>query len=83
MMQAWCPIFCAQAVSSHAAKEEMVLYPVVRAALGPAVADQLTSEHSMVKQLLTTLDTMAATDPGFDMQLRASLDNIIVHMQVW
>eukprot|EP00775_Hariotina_reticulata_P007151 gene7151-7366_t len=69
------------ALSSHAAKEEMVLYPVVRSTLGPVVADQLTNEHSTVKQLLAMLDTMSATDPGFDMQLRASLDNMIAHMQ--
>eukprot|EP00879_Flechtneria_rotunda_P001617 GHRR01001777.1.p2 GENE.GHRR01001777.1~~GHRR01001777.1.p2 ORF type:complete len:344 (+),score=139.32 GHRR01001777.1:278-1309(+) len=68
------------ALSSHAAKEEMVLYPVVRSTLGSAVADHLLGEHTAVKTLLATLDTMAATDPHFDMQLRASLESMISHM---
>jgi hypothetical protein len=55
---------------------------VVRSTLGPAVADQLLGEHSSMKTMLATLDTMAATDPNFDMQLRGSLDAMILHMQV-
>lgn len=69
------------ALSSHAAKEEIVLYPVVRSTLGAAAADQLLSEHSAVKTMLATLDTMAANDPKFDIQLRTSLDSMITHMQ--
>eukprot|EP00878_Enallax_costatus_P019728 GHUV01020821.1.p1 GENE.GHUV01020821.1~~GHUV01020821.1.p1 ORF type:complete len:416 (+),score=170.15 GHUV01020821.1:427-1674(+) len=69
------------ALSSHAAKEEMVLYPVVRSTLGAAAADHLLTEHSAVKTMLATLDTMAATDPNFDIQLRASMDGMIAHMQ--
>jgi hypothetical protein len=56
---------------------------VVRSTLGPAVADQLLGEHSAMKSMLATLDTMAANDPNFDMQLRGSMDNMILHMQVW
>eukprot|EP00882_Tetradesmus_deserticola_P000632 GHRQ01000689.1.p1 GENE.GHRQ01000689.1~~GHRQ01000689.1.p1 ORF type:complete len:463 (+),score=169.29 GHRQ01000689.1:54-1442(+) len=69
------------ALSSHAAKEEMVVYPVVRSTLGAAVADQMLGEHSQVKTMLATLDTMAANDPSFDMQLRGSMDAMIAHMQ--
>jgi hypothetical protein len=32
--------------------------------------------------MLATLDTLAANDPSFDMQLRGSLDAMILHMQV-
>lgn len=59
-----------------------MLYPVVRSTLGAAAADQLLNEHSAVKTMLASLDTMAATDPNFDMQLRATLDSMITHMQV-
>jgi hypothetical protein len=55
---------------------------VVRSTLGPAVADQLLGEHSAVKAMLATLDTMAATDANFDMQLRGSMDAMVAHMQV-
>jgi hemerythrin superfamily protein len=77
-MLAWNMIM---ALSSHAAKEEMVLYPVVRSILGAAAADQLLTEHRTIKTMLATLDTMAATDPNFDIQLRASMDIMITHMQ--
>eukprot|EP00882_Tetradesmus_deserticola_P031895 GHRQ01036076.1.p3 GENE.GHRQ01036076.1~~GHRQ01036076.1.p3 ORF type:complete len:125 (-),score=30.36 GHRQ01036076.1:178-552(-) len=55
---------------------------VVRSTLGAAVADQMLGEHSQVKTMLATLDTMAANDPSFDMQLRGSMDAMIAHMQV-
>jgi hemerythrin-like domain-containing protein len=77
-MLAWNMIM---ALSTHAAKEELVLYPVVRSTLGAAAADHLLAEHTAVKTMLATLDTMAATDPNFDIQLRASMDSMIKHMQ--
>jgi hemerythrin-like domain-containing protein len=77
-MLAWNMIM---ALSSHAAKEEIVLYPVVRSTLGAAAADHMLAEHTAVKTMLATLDTMAATDPNFDIQLRASMDSMIKHMQ--
>jgi len=42
-----------------------------RSTLGAAVADKLTGDHQMAKNLLATLDTLSATDPQFDIQLRA------------
>ncbi|KAF6257432.1 hypothetical protein COO60DRAFT_1523864 [Scenedesmus sp. NREL 46B-D3] len=69
------------ALSSHAAKEEMVVYPVVRSTLGDAAADHMLAEHASLKTMLATLDTLAANDPSFDMQLRGSLDAMVQHMQ--
>ncbi|WIA30568.1 hypothetical protein OEZ86_000651 [Tetradesmus obliquus] len=69
------------ALSSHAAKEEMVVYPVVRSTLGAAAADQLLGEHAGMKSMLATLDTMAVSDPSFDMQLRGTMDATMAHMQ--
>lgn len=60
----------------------MVLYPVVRSTLGAAAADRLLTDHTAVKTMLATLDTMAATDPNFDIQLRATMDSMDTHMQV-
>jgi hypothetical protein len=35
------------------------------------MADKLTGDHQVVKNLLATLDTLGADDATFDMQLRA------------
>lgn len=45
--------------------------PTLRSTLGAAAADKLTGDHQLMKQLLATLDTLPATHPDFDMQLRA------------
>jgi hypothetical protein len=55
---------------------------VVRSTLGAAAADQLLGEHSSLKSMLATLDTMAANDPDFDMQPRGSMDAVMLHLQV-
>jgi hypothetical protein len=35
------------------------------------MADKLTGDHQLMKNLLATLDTFTADNPNFDMQLRA------------
>lgn len=55
---------------------------VVRSTLGAAAADQLLGEHAGMKSMLATLDTMAVSDPSFDMQLRGTMDATMAHMQV-
>lgn len=68
-------------VSSHAAKEEMVLYPAVRAALGDAVADRCLTEHAAVKSELARLDTMVVTDPGFDELVVRCVEATLEHVR--
>lgn len=54
-------------LSVHAAAEEQVLYPTVRAMLseGEARADDALQEHGAVKHLLAELDGMDPTDERF------------------
>lgn len=52
-----------------AAKEELVVYPSVRALLGDDTANQLVGEHAAVKLAMAQLDTMTVADPAFDAQV--------------
>lgn len=75
-----CHAPCTQGLSSHAAKEELVVYPAVRTAMGDAVADRCLAEHAAVKGMLAQLDSMLATDPNFDPLLRTAVESMLVHV---
>ena len=48
--------------------------------MGDAAADHLITEHSQMKGLLAQLDTMSASDPNFDTQVRAAAAASLQHI---
>ncbi|KIZ00163.1 hypothetical protein MNEG_7797 [Monoraphidium neglectum] len=73
----WELIMC---MSEHAAKEELVLYPAIRAVFGDMEADKCLQEHAQVKRLTAQLDTMVSTDPAFDMAVRGAVEAMLAHV---
>lgn len=69
-------------LSTHAAKEEMAVYPAIRAKLpnGPAIADHCLQEHMALKKVLYELDSMKVTDSGFDGKLRTAIQLTLEHV---
>ncbi|KAF8069521.1 hemerythrin-like protein [Scenedesmus sp. PABB004] len=64
-------------VSIHSAKEEEVLYPALRDALGDLTPDHLLAEHQQLKELLAQLDALDPTDvsalANFDGRLQEAM----------
>jgi len=69
-------------LSTHSAKEEMAVYPVIRSRLpnGPALADRALQEHQELKKVLYVLDSMNVTDTGFDSKLRTAIQLTLDHV---
>jgi hemerythrin superfamily protein len=70
-------------LSIHAAVEEQLLYPVVRATIPDAEESALESleEHHVVKWLLWELETMEATDERFDAKVSVLMDLVRHHVE--
>lgn len=58
------------ALSKHAIEEEMVIYPALRQANRTDEADDLTSEHGIVKTYLYELETMPNDSPQWLARVR-------------
>ena len=58
------------ALSKHAIEEEMVIYPALRQANRTEEADDLTSEHGIVKTYLYELETMDNDSPQWLARVR-------------
>jgi len=69
-------------LSTHAAKEEMAVYPAIRAKMpnGPSIADHCLQEHLALKKVLYELDSMNVTDAGFDGKLRTAIQLTLDHV---
>jgi hemerythrin superfamily protein len=70
-------------LSVHAAVEEQLLYPVVRATI-PDEADaalESLEEHHVVKWLLWELESMEATDERFDAKVAVLMDMVRHHVE--
>jgi len=67
----------------HAACEEMVLYPFMRAKLadGPAMVQHALNEHQQLKQDLYTLDNMLVTQAHYDERLDKALAETLQHVE--
>ena len=72
-----------EALSVHAAIEEQVFYPVVRATV-PGVEDQTLEsleEHHIVKWVLSELDSLSPTDERFDAKVTVLIENVRHHVE--
>jgi hemerythrin-like domain-containing protein len=69
------------ALGKHAIEEEMVIYPALRQANRTAEADELTSEHGIVKTYLYELETMPNDSAEWLARVRDFRSMIEKHMR--
>jgi hemerythrin superfamily protein len=72
-----------EALSVHAAIEEQVFYPLVRATVPGAEDHTLESleEHHIVKWVLSELDSMSPEDERFDAKVTVLIESVRHHVQ--
>jgi hemerythrin superfamily protein len=72
-----------EALSIHAAIEEQLFYPVVRATVPGTedVALESLEEHHIVKWVLSELDHMAPEDERFDAKVTVLIENVRHHVR--
>jgi hemerythrin superfamily protein len=70
-------------LSIHAAIEEEVFYPEVKAAVpdGEGLVDHSLDEHQEVKELLAELDSMDPGDPGFHQKVEKVISDVKEHVE--
>jgi hemerythrin-like domain-containing protein len=70
-------------LSKHAALEEQLFYPVVRATVPDTedVALESLEEHHIVKWVLSELDTMDPEDERFDAKVTVLIENVRHHVK--
>jgi hemerythrin superfamily protein len=72
-----------EALSVHAAVEEQVFYPVVKATVPGAEDQTLESleEHHIVKWVLSELESMSPQDERFDAKVTVLIENVRHHVE--
>lgn len=72
-----------EALSTHAAIEEQIFYPVVRATVDDTDDEVLEAleEHHIVKWVLSELQTMPAEDERFDAKVTVLIENVRHHVE--
>jgi hemerythrin superfamily protein len=68
-------------ISIHSAKEEEVVYPAMRNAMGDLTPDHLLNEHQQLKELLAELNNDNIADPNFDGRLQELMEVLLHHMK--
>jgi len=71
-------------LSQHAAKEEMVLYPVMKEILpgGPQLVKHALEEHQTVKEELAAIDSLnLREDASVALRLRTLMDDVAHHVE--
>jgi hemerythrin superfamily protein len=70
-------------LSIHAAIEEEVFYPEVKAALpdGDELVEHSLEEHQEVKELLADIDKMSPGDPGFHQKVEKVISDVKEHVE--
>jgi hemerythrin superfamily protein len=70
-------------LSVHAAIEEEIFYPAVRAAVagGDDLVEHSLEEHREVKELLAELGTMSPDDPAFDPKVEKVISDVSEHVK--
>ena len=71
-----------RALSTHAAAEEQVVYPVVRAEVpgGEALADEALADHRKMKETLARLERTDPSDPGLVVGVKALAADVRLHV---
>jgi hemerythrin superfamily protein len=67
--------------SVHSAKEEEVLYPAMRAAMGDLEPDHCLHKHQKLKVMLDELSNSSITDPNFDGKFQDYMLALVDHMK--
>jgi hemerythrin superfamily protein len=72
-----------EALAVHAAVEEQLFYPVVRATVPgtEGIALESLEEHHIVKWVLSELDAMAPQDERFDAKVAVLIENVRHHVR--
>jgi len=72
-----------EALSVHAAIEEQVFYPVIRATVPDtdALALESLEEHHIVKWVLSELESMSPEDERFDAKVTVLIENVRHHVK--
>jgi hemerythrin superfamily protein len=72
-----------EALSVHAAIEELHLYPVVRETLsgGDALVEEALEEHQQVKEMLAALEKIDVSDAGFDQKMTELQQDVQHHVE--
>jgi hemerythrin-like domain-containing protein len=68
-------------LSTHASKEEMVLYPALRDVFGDEAPDHALDEHQKLKELLYHLDSLDISHSDFNPTLQAAIDELQHHVK--
>src|SRR5918998_80508 len=70
-------------LSKHAAVEEQLFYPVVRATVPDTddIALESLEEHHVVKWVLSELETMDPRDERFDAKVTVLIENVRHHVE--
>src|SRR4051812_21481065 len=64
----------------HAAIEEEIFYPAVRAEVGKEVMNEADEEHHVAKLLIAELDMMDGSESHFDAKFRVLAENVRHHI---
>jgi hypothetical protein len=65
----------------HAAIEEEIFYPAVRAKVGKEVMNEADEEHHVAKLLIAELDRMDGSESHFDAKFMVLAENVRHHIQ--
>lgn len=65
----------------HAALEEEIFYPAVRAKVGKAVMNEADEEHHVAKLLIAELDAMDGSESHFDAKFHVLAENVRHHIE--
>ena len=65
----------------HAAVEEEIFYPAVRAKVGKEVMDEADEEHHVAKLLIAELDAMGGSESHFDAKFMVLAENVRHHIK--
>ncbi|HEY1189740.1 MAG TPA: hemerythrin domain-containing protein [Gemmata sp.] len=65
----------------HAALEEELFYPAVRAKVGKEVMNEADEEHHVAKLLIAELDVMDGSESHFDAKFRVLAENVRHHIK--
>ena len=70
-----------QELKVHAAIEEEIFYPAVRARVGKEVMNEADEEHHVAKLLIAELDRMDGSESHFDAKFMVLAENVRHHIK--
>ncbi len=68
-------------LKAHAAVEEEIFYPTVRATVGDKIMNEALEEHHVAKMLIAELEKMTGVEDQFDAKFTVLAENIRHHIE--